>query len=41
MTISDVRLRVTIRDVGNSRLVLGINSLVNQITGEDSIVEVF
>ena len=37
----DVRLRVTIRDVGNSRLVLGINSLVNQITGEDSIVDVF
>lgn len=37
----DVRLRVTIRDAGNSRLVLGINSLVNQITGEDSIVEVF
>ena len=37
----DVRLRVTIRDAGNFRLVLGINSLVNQITGEDSIVEVF
>lgn len=40
-TQEDVRLRVTIRDAGNSRLVLGINSLVNQITGEDSIVEVF
>ena len=40
-TQEDVRLRVTIRDVGNSRLVLGINSLVNQITGENSIVEVF
>ena len=37
----DVCLRVTIRDAGNSRLALGINSLVNQITGEDSIVEVF
>lgn len=40
-TQEDVRLRVTIRDAGNSRLVLGINSLVNQITGENSIVEVF
>ncbi|MBQ5470450.1 MAG: ParA family protein [Treponema sp.] len=40
-TQEDVRLCVTSRDVGNSRLALGINSLVNQITGEESIVEVF